>query len=103
MHELQKSFSACVQQAHNIIPEYRKNRTKISLAATAGMRLFIREYFRSTGFLFKDNRQVQIISGKEEALNAWISTNYIERNFEKVCRKLATIILTEHLKRENQN
>lgn len=37
--ELVTKFSKCIQKAQKLIPEERKNRTKISLAATAGMRL----------------------------------------------------------------
>jgi hypothetical protein len=37
--ELIQKFTPCMNKAHSLIPENRKNRTKISLAATAGMRL----------------------------------------------------------------
>lgn len=37
--ELKQMFSKCITKAHKLIPSGRKNRTKISLAATAGMRL----------------------------------------------------------------
>ncbi len=41
----------------------------------------LRDYFSECGFMFKDKSQVKIISGKEEALFAWISANYLENNF----------------------
>ena len=45
----------------------------------------VRDYFRlESGFLFTNDSQVKIISGREEALNAWISANYFENNFDKV-------------------
>ena len=33
-------FSGCLNKTYGLIPDERKNRTKISLLATAGMRLF---------------------------------------------------------------
>jgi hypothetical protein len=45
---------------------------------------YIRSYFKTTGFLFSNDSQVDILSGKDEALNAWISANYIENNFDLV-------------------
>ena len=67
----------------------------ITLKATAGMRLLelyspsisknvyslIREYFNQTGFLYEHESQVQTISGKDEALNAWITANFLDKNF----------------------
>lgn len=44
----------------------------------------IRDYFKSTGFLFQNDTQVRIISGFDEALDAWITANYLENNFQKV-------------------
>ena len=44
---------------------------------------FIKEYLSTLGFLLNGNSQVQVISGKEEAINAWISANYIEQNFKE--------------------
>jgi hypothetical protein len=37
--ELETKFSKCIKKAHELIPKNRKNRTKINLAATAGMRM----------------------------------------------------------------
>jgi hypothetical protein len=37
--ELESKFSKCVQKASAQVPQNRKNRTYIFLAATAGMRL----------------------------------------------------------------
>ena len=44
----------------------------------------IRDFFNKTGFLYQDESQVQIISGRNEAINAWIAANYIENNFNWV-------------------
>lgn len=37
--ELRSKFGRCVSRADEIVPADRKNRTRISLVATAGMRL----------------------------------------------------------------
>ena len=55
-----------------------------SLNASTAVLEFIQDYFRSTEFMFTNDSQVQIISGKDEALDAWISANYIENNFNTV-------------------
>lgn len=95
--DLHRKFNKCMRQAHSLVPESRKNRTKISLAATGGIRLMginsqsvsnsvlnmIREYFSSSGFLFEKDSQVRAINGREEALNAWIAANYLENNLQK--------------------
>lgn len=110
--ELERMFAKCIAKAHELIPKDRKDRTKINLAATAGMRLleqvsaaktnrtmeFIRDYFRSTGFRMDDNSQVKIISGKEEAISGWISANYIENNFNWVCFTVFEFKLLIHWK-----
>ena len=44
----------------------------------------IRNYFSKTGYLFNDNNQVIILTGREEVINAWISANYFENNFNLV-------------------
>ena len=38
--DIETKFSKCLNETFSIIPVARRNRTKISLAATAGMRLF---------------------------------------------------------------
>ena len=67
-------------------------RERCCLGATAGLRLFemknatythsllnsTREYFSTLGLLFKSPAdQVRIISGSEEGLSGWISTNIL--------------------------
>lgn len=37
---------------------------------------------RGTGFLFKNDSQVRILSGQEEGTDAWISANYYQDNFK---------------------
>lgn len=44
----------------------------------------VKAYLSSVGFLLNDDSQVQIISGKEEAVNAWIAANYMEKNFNGI-------------------
>ena len=43
---------------------------------------FVRSYFRSLNFLFKNDSQVRTLSGQEEGTNAWIAANYFEQNFK---------------------
>ncbi|RMZ94922.1 ectonucleoside triphosphate diphosphohydrolase 1 isoform X1 [Brachionus plicatilis] len=90
-------FNDCLQEASKFIPNQRKNRTHIILAATAGMRLlnitdknqsdkilsYIRYHFSKSGFLYKSDDQVKIIDGKDEGLYAWISANYFSEKFSK--------------------
>lgn len=45
---------------------------------------YAREYFRTTGFLFKNDTQARIITGQEEGADAWISANYFENNFVRL-------------------
>lgn len=92
-------FGSCLDVARRVVPDNRKNRTKISLAGTGGMRLLqlvffvvvvvllfvfffnliflflpsentqelsnqvlniVRDYFRTSGFLFTNDSQVII-------------------------------------------
>lgn len=46
---------------------------------------FIRDYFSTTEFMFSDPKQVKIIDGKDEALFAWVSTNYFLDSYSVVC------------------
>ena len=43
----------------------------------------LREYFNSTEFLYTQEVQVQVMSGRDEALNAWITANYLQNNYGK--------------------
>lgn len=93
--DLEKKFSTCISKAKDIIPVKRQSRAYIFLAATAGMRLldsqnktasdqifnYVRDYFSSLGFLYKNSSQVRLLSGSEEGINAFISANYFENNF----------------------
>lgn len=96
--DLRRKFEKCIKKAHELVPDSRKNRTKISLGATGGIRLLgvnsgavsnsvlnlIREHFSSSGFLFERESQVKSIDGRDEALSAWIAANYLENNFVKL-------------------
>jgi hypothetical protein len=44
----------------------------------------VRDYFNTTGFLLQKPTQVKILSGIDEAIMAWISANYFEKNFQNV-------------------
>lgn len=37
--DLRRKFEKCIKKAHELVPDSRKNRTKISLGATGGIRL----------------------------------------------------------------
>lgn len=81
-----------------LIPAAKKKRTPIYMGATAGMRLIkardpeafeklisrIRADFAKLG-LMVDNpeRQIRVITGDEEALAGWISTNYLSDTLRK--------------------
>lgn len=94
--EFIEKISPCINELQKLIPESRMKRAYIFLAATAGMRLleardktasdeifgYIREYFKETDFLFKNDSQVRILTGQEEGNNAWISANYFQDNFK---------------------
>ena len=43
---------------------------------------YVRDYFAGLDFLFKNSSQARILSGQEEGINAWISANYFENNFD---------------------
>jgi hypothetical protein len=45
---------------------------------------YIREYFRESKFLFKNDSQARTITGQEEGTSAWISANYFLDNFKPV-------------------
>ncbi|CAF0993809.1 unnamed protein product [Brachionus calyciflorus] len=95
--DVTRTFSICIKMAKSLIPSQKWNETYITLKATAGMRLlelssptisknvykYIRDYFNQTGFLYLDEQQVKTISGKDEALNAWITANFLSNNFHK--------------------
>ncbi|UJR14904.1 hypothetical protein I4U23_001888 [Adineta vaga] len=85
-------FNSAMMTCIDVIPSTRKNRALIFLGATAGLRLFemknatytnallngTRTYFSSLDLLFKaPEQQVRIISGAEEGLSGWISTNIL--------------------------
>lgn len=79
-----------ITAAARIIPEDKQTSTPFLLLATAGMRLlteadqeaimnYVKQVLSSdrSPFLFKED-YVQIISGKEEAIYAWITVNFIQ-------------------------
>ena len=83
---LQKFFD----EAERIVPKDKQSSTPFIVLATAGMRLLpeadqdvimtkVKEILKSrtTPFLYKDGN-VKVISGKEEAIFAWITVNFIQ-------------------------
>ncbi|RNA17531.1 ectonucleoside triphosphate diphosphohydrolase 1 [Brachionus plicatilis] len=88
-------FSDCMHQADQIIPADKRPQTKISVLATAGMRLLevknktraenlfdgLRAYLNQSKYYFNDPSQVRTISGKEEGILSFISANY----FKSLC------------------
>ena len=88
--DIEAYFQKLFDEAHKIIPEEKQSSTPFVVLATAGMRLLpepdqdaimnkVKEILRSNDspFLFKDHN-VQVISGKEEAIFAWITVNFIQ-------------------------
>ncbi|CAF4001287.1 unnamed protein product [Adineta steineri] len=88
----QNYFDSAMTTCINSIPSTRQSRTLIFLGATAGLRLLnitdpayitrllnsTRAYFSTLNLLFSDPlSQVRIISGSEEGLSGWISTNIL--------------------------
>ncbi|CAF2709893.1 unnamed protein product [Rotaria sp. Silwood2] len=88
----QQYFQSAMTDCISKIPSTRKRRAYIFLGGTAGLRLFdmknssytknllnsTRAYFSTLGVHFKaPENQVRIISGSEEGLSGWISTNIL--------------------------
>lgn len=70
-----------------------RSRTELHLQATAGLRVLdakianqilesVRDELQTWGFKF-DRNYVRLISGREEGLNGWIATNYLQGVFSK--------------------
>ena len=83
-------FQKLFVEADKVIPKEKQSSTPFVVLATAGMRLLpepdqdaimnkVKEILKSgkSPFLFKDDN-VQVISGKEEAIFAWITVNFIQ-------------------------
>ncbi|RNA17236.1 ectonucleoside triphosphate diphosphohydrolase 1 isoform X1 [Brachionus plicatilis] len=98
-------FNDCLQNASKKVPNERKNRAHILLAATAGMRLldasdkeqtdkiidYIRKHFSNSEFLYKSDNQVKVLTGKEEGLYGWITANYFADKFSSKTDPVSTI------------
>ncbi|KAJ7381421.1 hypothetical protein OS493_001556 [Desmophyllum pertusum] len=80
-----------LESAQKTIPEDKQALTPIFLLATAGMRLLpedqadailneVRKLFNDKDkcpFLFKDDNDARIISGKAEAIYSWVTVNFL--------------------------
>ena len=88
--DIEAYFQKIFDEADKIIPQEKQGSTPFVVLATAGMRLLpesdqdaimtkVKEILNSNDspFLFKDDN-VQVISGKEEAIFAWITVNFIQ-------------------------
>ncbi|CAF0752368.1 unnamed protein product [Rotaria sordida] len=89
-------FAPCLNEAVAKIPSNRHKFSPIFLGATAGMRLVrlrnttrsnhiletIREIFLNYPFQFVTARQVRILTGMEEAIDGWITTNILLEKFK---------------------
>lgn len=89
-NDFEAYFQKLFGEAEKIIPKVKQSSTPFVVLATAGMRLLpepdqdaimdkVKEILKgdSSPFLFKDDN-VQVISGKEEAIFAWITVNFIQ-------------------------
>ncbi|CAF3213079.1 unnamed protein product [Rotaria sp. Silwood2] len=89
-------FAPCLNEAVSKIPSNRHKFSPIFLGATAGMRLAslrnttranqvfetIREIFLNYPFQFVTARQVRTLTGMEEAIDGWITTNILLEKFK---------------------
>ncbi|CAF2106012.1 unnamed protein product [Rotaria magnacalcarata] len=96
LHLLPGFFEPCLKKAVEKIPSNRHKYSPIFLGATAGMRLArlhnveqanqileaIRETFSNYPFQFVVARQVRILTGMEEAIDGWITTNILLEKFK---------------------
>ncbi|XP_059159134.1 ectonucleoside triphosphate diphosphohydrolase 1-like [Physella acuta] len=95
--EAGKSLERCISQAKVAVPANKHVDTPIYLGATAGMRLLnlsnpkaseailesVRKVFTSSSFKFTSpGTSARIISGSEEGLFSWITSNYVANAFK---------------------
>ena len=90
LDEISTYLRKFIKEASGIIPKDKQSSTPFIVLATAGMRLLpeadqeaimnnVKQVLDSdqSPFLFKDDN-VKVISGKEEAIYAWITVNFIQ-------------------------
>jgi apyrase len=81
-----ESMSSLIEHAKLVVPQSHHEKTRIYLKATAGMRLLksterenilrsVRQYLGKTPFAFEPHF-ASVISGKREAMYAWVSVNH---------------------------
>ncbi|KAL9960557.1 hypothetical protein ACROYT_G034032 [Oculina patagonica] len=88
--EIEAHFQKFFDEADKIVPKDKQSSTPFVVLATAGMRLLpesdqdaiineVKQILKSdqSPFLFKD-QNVEVISGKDEAIFAWITVNFIQ-------------------------
>ncbi|XP_033755947.1 ectonucleoside triphosphate diphosphohydrolase 2-like isoform X2 [Pecten maximus] len=93
---LAKPLEACLENAKDTVPADKHSSTPIYLGATAGMRLLhavnssqsdailsvVRSTIKKYPFMFKNKtQQARIISGEEEGLFSWVTSNYVTGSF----------------------
>ncbi|XP_060072509.1 ectonucleoside triphosphate diphosphohydrolase 2-like isoform X2 [Ylistrum balloti] len=93
---LAKPLEQCLDKAKSTVPADKHSATPIYLGATAGMRLLyavnssqsdailavVRSSIKKYPFMFTNaTQQSRIISGEEEGLYSWVTSNYITGSF----------------------
>ncbi|XP_021352887.1 ectonucleoside triphosphate diphosphohydrolase 1-like [Mizuhopecten yessoensis] len=96
LQDLAKHLEVCLDKARNTVPADKHATTPIYLGATAGMRLLhavntsqseailsvIRTSIKKYPFMFNNaTQQARIISGDEEGLYSWVTSNYVTGSF----------------------
>ncbi|ESO98328.1 hypothetical protein LOTGIDRAFT_114621, partial [Lottia gigantea] len=97
LEDLSEGLKQCLDIAKTIIPKDHWKKSPIYLGATAGMRLLhevnstqsdsilseVRKTIGEYPFLFdKPESQARIISGDEEGVFSWITSNYVSKSFQ---------------------
>ncbi|KAJ7381418.1 hypothetical protein OS493_001553 [Desmophyllum pertusum] len=96
-----------LESAKKTIPEDKQALTPIFLSATAGMRLLpedqadailneVRKLFNDKDkcpFLFEDDNDARIISGKTEAIYSWVTVNFLEGVFGSKAKSFGSLDL----------
>ena len=96
-----ESMSSLIEHAKLVVPQSHHEKTRIYLKATAGMRLLksterenilrsVRQYLGKTPFAFEPHF-ASVISGKREAMYAWVSVNHATGGFTcQLCVQMVT-------------
>ncbi|KAJ8317497.1 hypothetical protein KUTeg_005401 [Tegillarca granosa] len=81
-HGLEKDLSTLLDYAKTVVPTGSHSSTSVYLGATAGMRL-LRDTIKNYPFEFsKDTVDARILSGGEEGMYSWVTSNYVAGKFD---------------------